>query len=101
MDMIGSHMLPGDYEAALARIAEVAASRPGQRASLVVHYRLVGADGKLRHCHDSMMLEVDQKGRPVAAFGVVVDVSERIREAEAIHEKETQFPSGLSVLPRG
>ncbi len=101
MDMVGRHMLAGDYEAALARIAEVAASRPGQRASLVVHYRLVGADGKVRHCHDSMMLEVDPEGRPTAAFGVVVDVSERIRAAEAMHEKESQFRSTMEAAQVG
>ena len=101
MDMVGRHMLPGDYETALARIAEVAASRPGQRASLVVHYRLAGADGRVRHCHDSMMLEVDAEGRPTAAIGVVVDVSERIREAEVMHEKESQFRSTMEAAQVG
>ncbi len=101
MELVGRHMPPGDYEAALARIAEVAASRPGQRASLAVHYRVIDADGRVRHCHDSMMLEVDPAGRPLLAFGVVVDVSERLRAEVAMHEKEAQFRSTMEAAQVG
>ena len=76
MELVGRHMLPGDYDAAMARISEVAAGNPGQRVSLVVQYRVVGANGRVRHCHDSMTLEVDADGRALAVFGVAVDVSE-------------------------
>ncbi len=101
MELVGRHMLPGDYEGVLARIAEVAAGRPGQRASLVVHYRLVGADGRTRHCHDSMMLEVDAEGRPLVAFGVVVDVSEQVLAEAAMHEREAQFRSTMEAAQVG
>ena len=83
IDLVGRHMLPGDYEAALSRIAEVSAAHPGQSAVLELHGRLVGADGRVRDCHDSMTIEVDPSGKPLAVFRVVVDVSERLRyEAE-------------------
>ncbi|MCU0990984.1 MAG: hypothetical protein MUE63_15815, partial [Xanthomonadales bacterium] len=70
VDLIGRRLLPGDYEAAMARIAEAAASRPGERVSLAVNYRLLDAEGRIRHCHDSMVIEADAAGRPRAALGV-------------------------------
>jgi diguanylate cyclase (GGDEF)-like protein/PAS domain S-box-containing protein len=100
-DLVGSHMLPGDYESALARIREAAASRPGQRTVLSVDYRLVGADGRLRHCHDSMIFDVDPAGRPMMACGVVVDVSEQIMAADAMREKEAQFRATMEAAQVG
>ena len=94
-------MLPGDYESALARIREAAASRPGQRTVLSVDYRLVGADGRLRHCHDSMIFDVDPAGRPMMACGVVVDVSEQIMAADAMREKEAQFRATMEAAQVG
>ena len=100
-DLVGSHMLPGDYESALARIREAAAGRPGQRTVLSVDYRLVGADGRLRHCHDSMIFDVDPAGRPMMACGVVVDVSEQIMAADAMREKEAQFRATMEAAQVG
>ena len=95
------HMLPGDYESAMERIREAAAGRPGQRTVLSVDYRLVGADGRLRHCHDSMIFEVDPDGRPMVACGVVVDVSEQIIAADAMREKEAQFRATMEAAQVG
>jgi diguanylate cyclase (GGDEF)-like protein/PAS domain S-box-containing protein len=100
-DLVGSHMLPGDYESAMARIREAAAGRPGQRTVLSVDYRLVGADGRLRYCHDSMMFDVDPDGRPLVACGVVVDVSEQIMAADAMREKEAQFRATMEAAQVG
>ena len=100
-DLVGSHMLPGDYESALARIREAAAGRPGQRTVLSVDYRLVGADGRLRHCHDSMIFDVDPAGRPMMACGVVVDVSDQIMAADAMREKEAQFRATMEAAQVG
>jgi len=94
-------MLPGDYESAMARIREAAAGRPGQRTVLSVDYRLVGADGRLRYCHDSMMFDVDPDGRPLVACGVVVDVSEQIMAADAMREKEAQFRATMEAAQVG
>jgi len=101
MELVGRHMLPGDYEAALAKIAAAAASRPGQRTSLVVHYRLTGNDGRVRHCHDSMTIEVDPAGKPLAIFGVAVDVSERLQAEAAMHEREAQFRATMEAAQVG
>ncbi|HQU78897.1 MAG TPA: EAL domain-containing protein [Azonexus sp.] len=101
MELVGRHMLPGDYEAAMARIAEVAAGNPGQRVSLVVQYRVVGANGRVRHCHDSMTLEVDHDGKALAVFGVAVDVSERVLAEAAMHEREAQFRATMEAAQVG
>ena len=101
MELVGRHMLPGDYQAAMARISEVAAAHPGQQVSLVVQYRLVGANGQVRHCHDSMTLEVNAKGKATAVFGVAVDVSERVQIEAALHEKELQFRTTMEAAQVG
>jgi diguanylate cyclase len=101
VNLVSAHMLPGDYESAMERIREAAAGRPGQRTVLSVDYRLIGADGRLRHCHDSMIFEVDPDGRPMVACGVVVDVSEQIIAADAMREKEAQFRATMEAAQVG
>ena len=101
MELVGKHMVPGDYEAAMERIAEAAAANPGQRVTLAVHYRLIGADGKLRHCHDSMTVRVAPDGTPLAVYGVAVDVSDYLHVELAMHEKEAQFRATMEVAQVG
>jgi diguanylate cyclase (GGDEF)-like protein/PAS domain S-box-containing protein len=101
MELVGKHMVPGDYEAAMERIAEAAAANPGQRITLGVHYRLIGADGKLRHCYDSMTVRVAADGTPLAVYGVAVDVSDYLRVELAMHEKEAQFRATMEVAQVG
>ena len=101
VDLIGRRLLPGDYEAAMARIAEAAASRPGERVSLAVNYRLLDAEGRIRHCHDSMVIEADAAGRPRAALGVSIDVSRRIAAEVAMREKEAQFRATMEAAQVG
>ena len=108
VELIGRHLLPGDYEAAMARIVEAAASRPGERVSLAVDYRLLDAEGKIRHCYDSMVIEADAAGRPRAALGVSIDVSRSIAAEVAMREKEAQFRAtteaaqiGIFILQEG
>ena len=101
VNLVSAHMLPGDYESAMERIREAAAGRPGQRTVLSVDYRLIGADGRLRHCHDSMIFEVDPEGRPMVACGVVVDVSEQIIAADAMREREAQFRATMEAAQVG
>ncbi len=101
VELIGRHFLPGDYEAAMARIVEAAASRPGERVSLAVDYRLVDAEGRIRHCHDSMVIEADAAGRPRAALGVSIDVSRRIAAEVAMREKEAQFRATMEAAQVG
>jgi diguanylate cyclase (GGDEF)-like protein/PAS domain S-box-containing protein len=101
VELIARHFLPGDYEAAMARIGEAAASHPGQRVSLAVDYRLLDAEGRIRHCHDSMVVEVDAAGRPRAALGVSIDVSRRVAAEAAMHEKEAQFRATMEAAQVG
>ena len=101
MELVGRHMLPGDYAATMARIRKVAAEHPGERVSLVVQYRVTGADGVVRHCHDTVTLEVDAAGKPMAAFGVAVDVSERVLAEASMREKEAQFRSTIEAAQVG
>ncbi len=99
--LVGRRMVAGDYEAVLARIFEAAASRPGQRVSLAVSYRVVDAKGRVRHCHDSMVIEVNAAGEPLAALGVSIDVSSRIAAEAAMREKEAQFRATMEAAQVG
>ncbi len=101
MDLVSQHMLPGDFDAVMAHIAEVAAANPGQRVSLTAQYRVQGANGRVRHCHDSMTLDVDATGRALMAFGVAVDVSRRVLADVAMHEKEAQFRANMEAAQVG
>ena len=101
MDLVSQHMLPGDFDAVMANIAEVAAANPGQRVSLTAQYRVQGANGRVRHCHDSMTLDVDATGRALMAFGVAVDVSRRVLADVAMHEKEAQFRATMEAAQVG
>ncbi len=101
VDLLSQHMLPGDFDAVMARIAEVAAANPGQRVSLTTQYRVLGANGRVRHCHDSMTLDVDGSGRALMAFGVAVDVSKRVLADVAMHEKEAQFRATMEAAQVG
>jgi diguanylate cyclase (GGDEF)-like protein/PAS domain S-box-containing protein len=101
LGLIGRHMLPGDLEAALARISEAAASRPGKRVSLAVDYRVRDARGEVRHCHDTMVLEVGADGKPLAALGISIDVSRRIAAEVAMREKEAQFRATMEAAQVG
>ena len=101
MELVSQHMLPGDFDAVMAHIAEVAAASPGQRVSLTAQYRVLGANGRVRHCHDSMTLDVDATGRARMAFGVAVDVSRRVQADVALHEKEAQFRATMEAAQVG
>ena len=101
MELVSQHMLPGDFDAVMAHIAEVAAASPGQRVSLSAQYRVLGANGRVRHCHDSMTLDVDATGRARMAFGVAVDVSRRVQADVALHEKEAQFRATMEAAQVG
>ena len=101
LELLGYHMLPGDLEAVMTRISEVAARRPGQRVSLAVNYRVRDAKGGVRHCHDTLALEVGGDGKPLAALGISVDVSKRIAAEFAIREKEAQFRSTMEAAQVG
>ncbi len=92
---------PEDRERALAQITAAAAEHPGQRASLVVHYRLDDGLGGFRHCHDTLILDADAQGEPREVYGVALDVSEQVRAVAVLNEKEAHFQAAMNAAQVG
>ena len=92
---------PDDRQTALAEIAAAAAGHPGQRTSLVVHYRLDDDLGGFRHCHDTLVIEVNADGRAQEVYGVALDVSEQVRAVAVLNEKEAHFQAAMNAAQVG
>jgi PAS domain S-box-containing protein len=55
-------------------------------SDLNVQYRIVTRDGETRHVHTKANLEHDEAGKPVAIFGYLQDISERVQKEAALKE---------------
>ncbi|MDD2742506.1 MAG: EAL domain-containing protein [Rhodocyclaceae bacterium] len=101
IELVAQRMLPGEYEAAISHIGELARANPGQRVPCSVEYRLRCADGQIRYYHDSMTIDVGPDGAPLAVAGVTVDVSQRAAAEAALKETEAQFRRMMEVAQVG
>lgn len=68
--------------------------------SVRFEYRLVQSDGSIRHVAASGEVIVDGASRPVRFPGVIVDVTEPRRAAEALAESETRFRTLSDTMPQ-
>lgn len=101
IELVAQRMLPGEYEASVSYIGELARANPGQRVPCSVEYRLRCADGQIRHYHDSMTIDVADDGTPLAVAGVTVDVTQRAAAEAALKETEAQFRRMMEVAQVG
>ena len=100
-DVFARHMLPDDFQMVRSHIADIAQAHPGQRVATTVEYRLSEPDGKLRHYHDSMLLDVGMDGYALSATGVAVDVSKRNEAELALKELDAQFRATMDAAQVG
>lgn len=99
--MVSRCMAAGDFEAATNHINALARLHPGRHVATAVEYRLIETDGKVRHYHDSMTLDVGPDGNLLAITGVAVDVSKRAIAENALKEKEAQFRATMDAAQVG
>ncbi len=71
----------------------------------VVRYRMWHKDRRsVRWLEDRGRIERDEEGRPTAVFGVVSDITDRVRAEETIHRREQEFralaESSLDIVSR-
>jgi diguanylate cyclase (GGDEF)-like protein/PAS domain S-box-containing protein len=71
-------------------------------------YRLVDADGRERWFHDQTAIVRDEHGAPAEMQGVILDITERKRTEQALHESEqrmaaaeARYRSLVEELPLG
>nr|WP_240979029.1 ATP-binding protein [Longimicrobium terrae] len=76
------HVHPEDR----ARVLDDLALSPPGRMHGRTHYRVVRPDGALRHVEAAAHLVEGENGQPAAAFGMVMDVTER-KQGEAERER--------------
>ncbi|MBK1659127.1 sensor histidine kinase [Paracraurococcus ruber] len=92
---------PGDWQAHLhpddqARIAGVAAQRPGGGPPFDEEFRVLAGDGTLRWVRSQGVVERDAAGQPLRALGAWIDITARKRleeEREALL-KQQEFLAG-------
>lgn len=82
------------------RVEQEIAEGVSRGGSVRFEYRLVQSDGSVRHVAASGEVSVDADGRPVRFPGVVVDVTEQRRAAEALAESETRFRTLADTMPQ-
>jgi PAS domain S-box-containing protein len=70
-------------------------------------YRMLARDGRTVWFHDEAKLVCDEEGRPLCLQGVMIDVTERKKSAEALRDSELRFRAvfnnaavGIDVLDR-
>ncbi|MEP6877951.1 MAG: PAS domain S-box protein [Nitrosospira sp.] len=78
---------PDDRAIVRAKLAEVLS----QGGPYTVEYRVCSADGVLRWAISRGRAKIGADGRAESLNGVVLDITERKRAAEALHESEARF----------
>src|SRR5271165_5610266 len=63
----------------------------GDKVSVDVEYRILLPDGTVRHVHGTGHPILDANGDLIEIFGTVVDITERKKAEESLHESETRF----------
>ena len=59
-----------------------------QNGTHEVDYRIIRADGAVRHLHETGLVEFDSEGEAIAAFGLVQDVTDRHIYQQALENRE-------------
>jgi two-component system cell cycle sensor histidine kinase/response regulator CckA len=71
----------------------------GRRPTLDVEYRIVRPDGSVRHILDSGALIHDETGAITHISGIAKDVTQQVRSAEELREREARLRALLGAIP--
>jgi PAS domain S-box-containing protein len=69
------------------------------RQPMAFDFRIVRPDGAVRWIHNSLELELDEAGNPVALFGINQDITERKALEAALADSESRFRNFLDNSP--
>lgn len=62
-------------------------------------YRIVYADGAVRHVHSLSEVHMDESGNPDRIIGALQDITERVRADEALRESEERYRQLIELTP--
>ena len=82
-----------------ARVARSVAEAVRDLQHYVVEYKIVRADGETRFVHSEGDVIRDDSGRPLRAFGILQDITERKRMENALRESEGQLRLVIDAIP--
>jgi PAS domain S-box-containing protein len=91
------HLHPEDRD----RVRERFGREAHAKREYVDDYRIVLADGTVKHIHDIGHPVFDAEGKLVEFVGTTVDVTERKRSEEALHEIQTELAHANRVATMG
>ncbi|SBT11042.1 putative Histidine kinase [Candidatus Propionivibrio aalborgensis] len=95
-DWLLDHVHPEDREQHDSYLARLLASGPGEPAGELL-YRLIRPEGEERTVRVRVQVERDDSGKPVALFGILQDVTERVSEEAELK----RLHSTLNALVEG
>jgi diguanylate cyclase (GGDEF)-like protein/PAS domain S-box-containing protein len=72
-----------------------------QTGSHDVEYRIVRADGAIRHIHETGTVEFDADGNAVGAFGLIQDITDRKIYQQALENREAMAQQVESITDIG
>jgi signal transduction histidine kinase len=74
---------------------------PGKAGEFAFEHRLLLPDGEVKHLRIIGRAALDDAGNPVEVLGALVDITERIRAADALRASERLARGQLDALTRG
>jgi PAS domain S-box-containing protein len=91
------HLHPEDRERVVAGIHDVI---NGGGESWTAEYRFRRQDGSFATVFDRGHIQRDDQGRPIRMVGSMLDLTERLRQEEALRRSEAQFRQLADALPQ-
>ena len=64
-------------------------------------FRIIQPGGDVRHLHETLEVERDADGAMIRAFGVMQDVTDRVRTREALSRREALLRGLFDTMPSG
>ena len=83
------------------RVLEAYRAADARRRNFEIEYRLLTADGEIRHIHEVGEVEYDAAGGPVAHVGTVQDVTELKKAEEALRKSEASLANAQRIAHLG
>ena len=83
------------------QVLKQAAQTDRRNKPFEIEYRMIARDGRLVWVHDQIVLVNDQEGQPQFWQGIMLDITERRRAADALYESEERFKKAFQYSAIG
>ncbi len=62
-------------------------------------FRIICTDGELKHIHAEWEIDRDEHHKPIRAFGIILDITERKMSEQKLRESEKNYRTTVSNIP--